>query len=107
NDEGLKKAVDSASQFLQGEMVASPDVITSMTTKVKEAFATANRPVAASFLDEQTERVLLEKRALQKREVFGAPHARGVLHFAGGGAGIPTYLPWPVAQKLPLFRRLR
>jgi hypothetical protein len=78
-----------------------------MTAKVKEAFANANRPVAASFLDEQTERVLLEKRALQKRDVFGGPHARAAMHFSGGGAGVPTYLPWPVASKLPLFRRLR
>ncbi len=107
NDEPLNKAVESASQFLKAEMVASPDVVTAMTAKVREAFANASRPVAASFLDEQTERVLLEKRALQKREVFGAPQARGAFHFAGGGSGIPTYLPWPVAQKLPLFRRLR
>lgn len=107
NDEPLKKAVDAASAFFKNAESASPDVATAMTGRVREAFQNANRPVAASFLDEQTERVLLEKRALQKREVFGAPHARGMLFFSGGGSGVPTYLPWPVAQKLPLFRRLR
>ncbi len=106
-DEPLKNAVESASAFFKNADLASAEVATAMTARVREAFRNANRPVAASFLDEQTERVLLEKRALQKREVFGAPHARGLLHFSSGSTGVPTYIPWAVAQKLPLFRQLR
>lgn len=107
-DENLKKAVESATVFFSNtDAVASPEVVTAMTGRVREAFQQAtSRPVPASFLDEQTERVLLEKRALQKREVFGGSYARAILAF-GGTAGVPTYVPWDVAKKLPIFRRLR
>lgn len=107
-DEGLKKAVDSATSFFDNpDAMASPDVVSAMTAKVREAFQNASsRTVSASFLDEQTERALLEKRALQKRDVFGGAYARSILAF-GGTSAVPTYLPWDVAKKLPLFRRLR
>ncbi|MBK6513876.1 MAG: hypothetical protein IPG04_07060 [Polyangiaceae bacterium] len=78
-----------------------------MTTRVREAFASASRPVASTYLDDQTERALLERRAYQKRSVFGEPHLRSLFFFAGSSTGIPTYFPESVAKKLPLFRRLR
>lgn len=108
NDEELKKSVDAATAFLGTPgLVAAPDVATAMTQKIKDAFAVGNRPVAATYLDDQTERALLDRRAYQKRSVFGAPHLRGMFFFQGSSTGIPTYLPEAVGKKLPLFRRLR
>ncbi len=78
-----------------------------MTTRVREAFANSNRPVAATYLDDQTERALLDRRAYQKRSVFGEPHLRSSFFFAGSSTGIPAYFPEAVGKKLPLFRRLR
>lgn len=108
NDEELKKNVDAATAFLSTPgLVAAPDVATGMTQKIRDAFAIGNRPVAATYLDDQTERALLERRAYQKRSVFGAPHLRSVFFFQGSSSGIPTYLPESLGKKLPLFRRLR
>jgi hypothetical protein len=108
SDEELKKTLEQATAFLSTPgLVASPDVATSMTTRVREAFASASRPVASTYLDDQTERALLERRAYQKRSVFGEPHLRSLFFFAGSSTGIPTYFPESVAKKLPLFRRLR
>lgn len=108
NDENLKKTLEGATGFLSTPgLVASPDVAASMTQRIREAFEGANRPVAATYLDDQTERALLERRAYQKRDVFGEPHLRSLFYFAGSSTGIPTYFPEAVAKKLPLFRRLR
>lgn len=108
NDEELKKTLDQATAFLSTPgLVASPDVATSMTTRVREAFANSNRPVGPTYLDDQTERALLDRRAYQKRSVFGEPHLRSSFFFAGSSTGIPAYFPEAVGKKLPLFRRLR
>jgi hypothetical protein len=108
NDEELKKTIEQATGFLSTPgLVASPDVSASMTSRVREAFGHANRPVAPTYLDDQTERALLERRAYQKRSVFGEPHLRSLFFFAGSSTGIPTYFPDALARKLPLFRRLR
>jgi len=108
NDEELKKVLDSTTEFLASpDLVTSPDVSTAMTRRVREAFAVSSRPVPATYLDEQTERALLDRRAYQKRNVFGAPQLRALLFFAGSDSGIPTYLPEELGKKLPLFRRLR
>jgi hypothetical protein len=60
-----------------------------------------------SYLDDQAERALLERRAYQKRSVFGEPHLRALFFFSGAANGVPTYLPEAVGKKLPLFRRFR
>ncbi len=107
-DEELKKTVDGATHFLSTPgLVAAPDVASAMTTKVRDAFLATSRPVPPTYLDDQTERALLERRAYQKRPVFGEPHLRSLFFFGGSSTGIPTYLPEAVSKKLPLFRRLR
>ncbi len=108
NDEPLKKVLEQTTQFLGSpELVSSPDVSAAMSRRIQDAFAASNRPVSATYLDEQTERALLERRAYQKRAVFGEPHLRSLFYFAGSDTGVPTYLPESLGKKLPLFRRLR
>ncbi|NUP05588.1 MAG: DUF2169 domain-containing protein [Polyangiaceae bacterium] len=108
NDEELKKTLEAGTNFLSTPgLVVAPDVATSMTTRIRESFASVSRPVPGTYLDDQTERALLERRAYQKRSVFGEPHLRSLFFFAGSSMGIPTYFPEAVSKKLPLFRRLR
>ena len=108
NDEELKRRVDAAARFLATPgLVAAPDVATTMTTKVREAFVAADHPVPKTYLDDQTERALLERRAYQRREVFGEPQLRCQFFFSGSASGIPAYLPEAVGKRLPLFRQLR
>ncbi|MFO0553366.1 MAG: DUF2169 domain-containing protein [Polyangiaceae bacterium] len=107
-DSDLKKNIEQATAFLATPgLVASADVATTMTTKVRDAFAGSSRTVPATYLDDQTERALLERRAYQKRSVFGEPHLRGLFFFVGSTTGIPTYFADALGKKLPLFRRLR
>lgn len=105
-DEDLKAAVEAAVAYLGVPgLVSSADVAQSLTTRIREAFAKGKRAVPGTYLDTESERALLEKRAYQKRNVFGGPHLRGLFFFAGSTTGIPTYLPETLAQRLPLFRR--
>jgi hypothetical protein len=107
-DEELTKALDSAREFLATPgVVAAPEVTRGMTKRVRDAFHAQKRVVAENYLDDQTERVLLERRAFQTLPVFGAPHLRCMFYFAASDVGIPTYLPEPLKKKLPLFRRMR
>ncbi len=103
----LKTAIEQATAYLAVPgLVASADVATSLTTKIREAFASGKRAVPSNYLDTESERALLERRAFKKRDVFGAPHIRGSFFFAGSTTGVPTYLPESLGKKLPLFRRI-
>jgi hypothetical protein len=107
-DDELKKALEPSAAYLATpELVPNADVATNLTTRIREAFAKANRPVGPTYLDDQCERTLLERRAFQKRSVFGKPHLRALFHFPDASHGLPTYLPPELGPKLPLFRRLR
>lgn len=108
-EDDLRKAIDQATAFLATPgLVAAPDVALTMSGKIRDAFLNnPNRIVAPTYLDDQTERALLDRRAYQKRSVFGEPHLRSLFYFAGSADGIPTYFPEAVGKKLPLFRRLR
>lgn len=108
NDENLKGALDAAKEFLKTpELRSAPAVADGLTTRIRDAFAQGRRTVPASYLDAQTERVLLDQRCYQKRAVFGAPHLRALLQTAGSPAPVPTYLPESLAKKLPLYQRFR
>ncbi|MBL9023285.1 MAG: DUF2169 domain-containing protein [Myxococcales bacterium] len=107
-EDDLGKAVERAATFLQAPgLVVAPDVARGFTQRIRDAFAASPRLVQASYLEEQTERALLERRAYQQRSAFGRRHLRGELVFLGMDGGVPTYLPEDLAKKLPMFRRFR
>jgi hypothetical protein len=104
----LKLAVDQATTYLATpDLVPSSDLATTLTVRIREAFVKSARTVGPTYLDDQCERALLERRAYQRRSVFGAPHLRALFHFVGSSTGVPAYFPEALAKKLPLFRRLR
>lgn len=108
-DEPLKAAIADAREFLKASDLLSPSGVTEgFTTRITEAFRKIKRAVSADYLEEQTERALLEGRHYQRREVLGGTHLRGMLQMGNAGSKpVPTYLPEALAKKLPMFSRFR
>jgi hypothetical protein len=128
-DENLRSSVELSKEFLRlPGLTSSPAVAEGLTTRVRDAFNGARRAVPANYLDTQTERVLLEQRAYQKRTVLGGKRLRALFTLAGGPAAAPAggpsvaaasnaaaanapqfvvYLPESVASELPMFARFR
>jgi hypothetical protein len=107
-DENLKSALAAAGELLRiPDPIAAPAVPEGLVTRIKDAFAQAKRVVPAGYVEAQTDRALLEKRAYQRRSVFGASHLRALLQLTGGAPPVPSYLPGGVAEQLPMFQRFR
>ena len=80
-------------------------MIEGFTSRVQDAFRKMRKAVPPGYLEDQTERVLVEKRLYQRREVFGGPHLRALLHLAPGSKPWPLYIPEAIATRLPMFAR--
>jgi hypothetical protein len=105
-DEPLEAAIAEGRQYLgTPDLLSPPDVTEGFTTRVVEAFRKARRAVSPAYVEEQAERVLLEKRHYQRREVFGGPHLRGLLYLGTSPRPWPAYVPAAATAKLPLFAR--
>lgn len=118
-DEALKLAISDARDLLGiPDLLSSGGLADRFSARIVEAFRKARRQVAATYLEDQVERALLEKRLYQRREVFGHSHVRALLALPGPvGAAEPQKppppppRPWPVylseamARKLPMFAR--
>ena len=108
SDKKLKETLDTVNEILQTPWIqGSTGVAEGLVQRIKEAFAQGSRSVPASYLDTQTERMLLEQRAFQKRTVFGEPYLRTLLSPLGVQSAIPTYLPEALATKLPMVLKMR
>jgi hypothetical protein len=107
-DESLRASVDAGKDFLATPgLLSSAAVAEGLTGRIKESFGQGRRVVPTGYLEAQVERVLLEKRHYQRREIFGAPHLRGLLQMAGSSAPIPTCLPEKLASLLPMYQRFK
>jgi hypothetical protein len=107
-DKKLKDTVDTVNELLKTPWLqSSTGVAEGLTGKIKEAFAQGNRMLPPSYLDQHTERMLLEQRHYQRRTVFGEPSIRSLLMPLVGTTPIPTYLPDALGKQLPMFQRFR
>jgi hypothetical protein len=108
-DKKLKDTVDTVNELLKTPWLqSSTGVAEGLTAKVKEAFAQGNRMLPPSYLDQHTERMLLEQRHYQRRTVFGEPAIRSLLvPLIGHTTPIPTYLPDALSKQLPMYQRFR
>jgi hypothetical protein len=105
-DEPLKAAIADAREFLRTPDLRSPPSVTEgYTTRIQDALKRAKRAVAPGYLEEQTERVLVEARHYQRRTVYGAPHLRAQLQIGNSSRPWPLYVPEAAAGKLPMFAR--
>jgi hypothetical protein len=105
SDKRLKDTLDLAKDLLAAPLAVSHDTAASMTERVREAWAKANRLLRPDHLDATSRRALLEQRSYQLRELFDASWIRALLVPAPGRAALPAYLPASLAKTLPLFAR--
>jgi hypothetical protein len=106
-DKKLREIVDTASEVLRSPWPGSRGLVESLASRLKEAFAQANRALPPAYLETSAEQVLLEQRRYQKRTILGQDRIRGLLTLQGGGAPVPTYLPDSLTKQLPMFQRFR
>ncbi len=105
-DKRLKEALDVVDEQLRGQwLTGSGGIAERLTGTVREAFAQAKRGVPPDYLETQSERMLLEQRAYQRRSLYGKKWLRSVMRGASGL--IPVYLPEEMKDELPMFRRFR
>ncbi|HTJ84552.1 MAG TPA: hypothetical protein VL400_22690 [Polyangiaceae bacterium] len=108
DDLDIEAALARATAFLATTALAtSRSVAADLTREIEAAFVKTPRDAGPTWLREQAERALLERRSYQRRDVFGQRHLSARFFQPGSATGIPTYLPEALAASLPLFRRLR
>jgi hypothetical protein len=105
-DDPLKAAIAEARELLRTPDLRSPPSVTEgYITRVQEAMKRAKRGPTPGYLEEQTERVLVEARHYQRRTVYGAPHLRAQIQIGNGARPWPLYIPEAAATRLPMFAR--
>ncbi|APR80416.1 Uracil-DNA glycosylase, family 4 [Minicystis rosea] len=105
-DKRLKDAFDSVVESLKSPWVqGSHRAAEALQKRLSEAFAQGAWQLPQGWLDQQVERTLVEKRAYQKRKVFGQTWLVASLSQRGGTAQVPTYLPEDLGGHLPLYAR--
>jgi hypothetical protein len=83
---------------------SSGEMADGLTQKIREEFKQANRMVSPDYLDDHTQRMLLEQRHYQKRMVFGQEWIRALMNVPPTRDSVPTYLPAALAKELPMFQ---
>jgi hypothetical protein len=108
-DEIIKNSLREAREFLAGGESCPPVIVDGYTARIREALGRGRKALTPEALDAHVERVVLDGRHYQKRQVLGLNAIRGLLHTATGTGArpAPLYLPDDIAKKLPLFSRFR
>jgi hypothetical protein len=105
SDRKLKEALDLAAEVLRTPVPAMPDVLEAITARVREAWARANPLLSPDHLATSAERMLIEQRRYQKRELMGETWLRALLGGAGWETPLPVYVPESSVKSLPIYRR--
>lgn len=105
NDKKLKEVLDTVDEVLKMPLEGAPDVVQGFTNRVREAWLHANRLLPQDYLVTHTERLLLNQRHYQKRELLDDEWIRCLYLGSNDGLAIPTYIPAKLAKRLPLFRQ--
>ncbi|MEZ4294833.1 MAG: hypothetical protein R3B70_07640 [Polyangiaceae bacterium] len=99
----LEAVLDEARELLKAPRVRGPETFAAdLVFRIQEAFSRGQRRLPPRYLEEQTERLLLEQRAYQTRTLFGDSVIRALCTFASG-AVLVVYLPEHLRAELPLF----
>ncbi|TKD09135.1 DUF2169 family type VI secretion system accessory protein [Polyangium fumosum] len=106
-DKRLSEAVQTAQDLLKTPWLTGASSVTEgQTAKLKEIFTQGNRALPPRYLENHTERMLLEQRAHQRRTLFGSRRIRGLLSLPGTVTPVPVYLPEECGQRLPSVQRI-
>jgi hypothetical protein len=104
-DPRLREVLDFGEEMIKADLQGSPDAIEWLRTNVRETWMEVNRGLPANYLDAHAERMLLEQRRYQRRELLDDTWIRALFSPTGGGARVPAYLPAAVSRRLPIFHR--
>jgi hypothetical protein len=104
-DKKLKEVLDLVGEMMKTELRGAPEVVEGLITRVREAWGKANRLLPAGYLETHPERLLLEQRSYQKRDLLDGAWIRALFSLGGAEPPVPTYLPVALAKRLPLFKR--
>ena len=104
-DKKLKEVLDLVGEMMKTDLRGAPDVVEGLIARVREAWGKANRLLPPSYLETHPERLLLEQRGYQKRELLDGTWIRAVFNLGGAEGPVPGYLPVALARRLPLFKR--
>src|SRR5262249_103915 len=69
-DKKVKEAIDMADEVLKAPARGMSDIATSLGARVRDAWQKANRSLPPNYLDTTTERILLEQRSYQRRDLL-------------------------------------
>ncbi|MCA9623307.1 MAG: hypothetical protein KC731_30010 [Myxococcales bacterium] len=96
NDAKLQQTVDAVRPYLSNpEAFGGPEALT------EYLLGSARPHLRGDDMTQRVERLLLDKRAYERRELFGEAHVRATLSEAPDAM---VYLSAPAAAALPLFR---
>ena len=104
-DKKLKEILDLVGEILKTELQGAPEVVEALVLRVRDAWSKANRLLPPNHLETQPERLLLERRNYQKRDLLDGEWIRALFTPVGADAPVPIYLPAALARRLPLFKR--
>jgi hypothetical protein len=105
-DEKLRAEIALVKEYLSTpDFALAPPMVDALSGRLWDAFNRTKRAVGAETLRAHAEAGLLQKRRLQRREVFGGGHLRAL--FESGAEHVPAYLPAAMISTLPLFGHFR
>jgi hypothetical protein len=103
-DAGITAALDAASDLLAAQGPgAARSLLDHTAQRAREAFAKAGRALPQDVLGAEVQRLLLARRAYQRRALLGGPRIRALVTLPGADTGCPVYLPDALATALPMF----
>ncbi|MFO0759336.1 MAG: DUF2169 domain-containing protein [Byssovorax sp.] len=103
-DKRLKELLDAVAEA-QRAGIEAPEVARGLSSRIREAWAKANRALPEGHLAAQIEQRLLEKRQYQRREIFDDGWIRALYTPPSSEVEVPAYLPEKLSRRLPLFAR--
>lgn len=108
DDKRLKEALGNVKELLDTPLLQhSNELIDNFTKHLRSLYDQARRAVSRDYLDTSVERLLLEQRRYQKRNLFDGAWIRGALGAASGGEAVPVYLPEDLDKTLPMMVTFR
>ena len=103
-DKKLKATIDLVTEMMQTPLQGSPEIVEGFIERLREAWSKANRLLPPTYLETHTERMLLEQRHYQRRELLDSSWVRALLKVQAEDGKMPVYLPMHLQRKLPLFK---
>ena len=104
-DKKLKAIIELVTEMMQTPLQGSPEIVEGFIEQLREAWGKANRHLPATYLDTHTDRMLIERRHYQHRELLDSSWIRALLKVADEQGKMPVYLPMHLQRRLPLFKR--